>query len=76
MAEVVVHGWRPGIQVVSCIEALRRYSNLSLKAALVFMEGVLAGTPQTVTVATASEAIALSDTLVGLGALALVVSPA
>ena len=76
MAEVVIHGWRPGIQVVSCIEALHRHSDLSLKASAAVMEVVLEGTSQAVAVANQSEATTLSDTLVGLGALAHVASAA
>ncbi|MCD9030100.1 hypothetical protein LDO26_18100, partial [Luteimonas sp. BDR2-5] len=75
-AEVVIHSWQPGIQVVSCIEALHKHSALSLKASAAVMESVLGGTSQTVAVATQSEATDLSDILVGLGALAHVASAA
>jgi len=76
MAEVVIHGWKPGIKVVSCIEALHKHSNLSLEDSATTMESLLGGTSQAATVSTQSEAVALSDTLIGLGALTHVSSAA
>jgi hypothetical protein len=76
MAQVVIHGWKPGILVVSCVQALHYQTDLSLRSAKATMEAVLAGTTQTVSVPTASEAARLSETLVNLGALAHAASAA